>query len=113
MSVLLVKDQIRNLFRTIDIKRINVDVLISLQDAAQTALFYSLVRTCLDVVSRGGLIHVDGRIRMNFDGNGSTGSLECIASARLGSIGIAAMRLGLAAARKRMMAEEEKNAASY
>lgn len=103
------------LLRLIEWWNMEVLVRISFEDAAMTAMLYSLVRTVLQTAAHIRSLPVRGRVEMDFQGNGSKLSIRCIGFARLGSITAAAIRLWLAVLSyraKRSAAEEETYAAA-
>jgi len=116
LSVLFAQGHLMKLLRLFDWRQFEIKARISFEDAALTALVFSLLRAVLYTGDQCGLLRADSCVQVSFQGEGTTVSLACIASARLGSIGIAAARLWLAAAgerARRLTAEEEKYAASH
>ena len=87
---------------------------ISFADAAQTAIVYGAVRTVLQAAACIRPFSLRGRVEMDFQGAGTQISLRCIATARLGSLMAAALRLWAASAayRAKRSAEEENYAAA-
>ena len=87
---------------------------ISFADAAQTAIVYGAVRTVLQAAACIRPFSLRGRVEMDFQGAGTQISLRCIATARLGSLMAAVLRLWAASAayRAKRSAEEENYAAA-
>ena len=88
---------------------------ISFEDAALTALVYTLIQTVLQTAAHIHPLPLKGRVEMDFRGEGTLLSIRCIATARLGNLTAAAIRLWLASARyraKHSSAEEENYAAA-
>lgn len=90
---------------------------LSFADAANTALAYSLIRTLLETLGRLGVVPggITGRVEADFHALGTKVDLRGIFSARLGTLLVAGIRLGLAAlrVRARLALEEETYAASH
>lgn len=113
---LLRQGHLQRLLRLFEWHDVQIDARISFEDAAFTAMTYALIRICLQTVARCRPLPVQGRVEMDFRGEGTMISFRCIADARLGSLSAAALRLWLAAVisrAKRLVAEEEKYAASH
>ncbi len=107
---------LQRVFRVMTWRNVEVHARISFEDAALTALAYAFVRTVLQTVAHGRPLPVKGRVEADFRGQGTALSFRGIASARLGMLLAAAIRLWLAASAeraKRGKAEEEQYAASH
>lgn len=102
------------LLRLFEWREVELRACISFEDAALTALLYGLIRTVLQTAAHIRPLPVKGRVEMDFRGEGTRVSIRGIATARLGSLMAAVLRLWLAAARyqARRSAEEEKYAAA-
>jgi len=88
---------------------------ISFEDAALTAMVYALIKNVLQTWAHIRPLPVHGRVEMDFRGQGTQIAFRCIATARLGSLMAAAIRLwaAVAACRAgRSSAEEERYAAA-
>ena len=88
----------------------------SCRDAAQNALLYIAARTVLTAFERICSFPLRCYVDMDFQGQGSVFAIHCIAQARMGRIIASVVRLGLAAAGRRLKqrkAEEEQHAASH
>ncbi len=114
-AALMKQGHLLRMFRLFDWRDLEVRARISFEDAALTAMTYSLIRTFLQSVAHIHPLPVKGRVEMDFRGEGSTVSLRCIADARLGKLMAAAIRLWLAVVRHRInqvKTEEEQHAAA-
>ena len=91
----------------------------SFDDAAATALCYAAVQTLLRTLACAGVLPrvLDGRVEMDFQAKGTEVFASGIISARLGSLGMAAIQLGAALlgerARRNRSEEETYAAASH
>ena len=74
---------------------------ISFQDAAATAIVYSLIRTVLEMLHHCGMMpdKLVGRVAVDFQAQGTALMVQGIFSARLGTIAIAGFRLLISALR--------------
>jgi len=113
-AMLMHEGHFGRILRLFEWQDLNIRARISFEDAALTAMIYALTRTVLQTVSHIHPPPVKGRVDMDFQGNGTRLSLRCIATARLGSITAAAIRLWLASARyqAKRSAKEETYAAA-
>lgn len=89
-------------------------VRISFADAARTAIVYGVVRTVLQAAACIRPLALRGRVEMDFQGAGTQISFRWIATARLGSLMAATLRLWVASAayRANRSSEEENYAAA-
>ena len=116
MLVSLVRDDhFGHLLRLFEWRDAELRARISFEDAALTAILYGLVRTVLQTAAHIRPLPWKGRVEMDFRGEGTRISFRCIATARLGMLMAAAVRLWLAAIgyRAKRSAEEEGYAASH
>jgi len=114
-AVLMRQGHFGRILRLFEWRDLEVRARISFEDAALTAMVYTLIRTVLQTAAHIRPLPVKGRVEMDFQGEGTQLSLRCIATARLGNITAAAIRLWLAAASYRAKgsaAEEETYAAA-
>lgn len=115
LIALIRQGHLSRIIRLFEWRDIEVLARISFEDAALTAMVYSLVRTVLQTAAHIRPLPMRGRVEMDFQGKGTKLSFRCIAFARLGSITAAAIRLWLAVLSyraKRSAAEEETYAAA-
>ena len=104
--------------RMLRFEGLHLHARLSFEDAALTALCYTgarvLLQTLLSLPGPAG--RLSGRVEADFRGEGAEVYARCIVSARLGSLGVAAIALlaAYAAARgKQAQTEEEGYAASH
>ena len=102
------------LWRLFQWRDCEIHARISFEDAALTATTYAVIRTVAQTWAHIHPLPVRGHVEMDFQGKGAMLSLRCIASARLGSLLAAAVRLWLAVIRYRAgrLSAEEENYAS-
>jgi len=115
LAALLKDGSIRRFVSVFKMERFDIYARLSLNDAALTATLYALLRTVLQTLAVCGALTrtVNGRVEVDFESRGSQMALDGIFACRLGSLGLAAIRLGMAMARqKRLSAEEEAYAAA-
>lgn len=109
--------EVRRMFGSLKLAELTVHAKLSLQDAAATALLFAGIRTFLQTAALCSPVRfaLKGHMEADFRAEGSEVMLECMISARLGSLLAAGARLGLAAWNARAdlsLAEEENNAAA-
>lgn len=112
---LLREGDIRHFFRAFQLERLDLYLRLSLNDAALTAMLYAAVRTLLHTLAVCGALprKVGGRVEADFELHHSQMNIGGIFACRLGKLGLAAIRLGMAVLRqKRLSAEEETYAAA-
>ena len=109
----------KRLLRAIHLESAYLHVRFSFDDAAATALCYAAVQTLLRTLACAGVLPrvLDGRVEMDFQAKGTEVFASGIISARLGSLGMAAIQLGAALlgerARRNRTEEETYAAASH
>ncbi len=106
---------IQRALRSLQLEAVYLRAHLSFSDAAATAVAYAFVRTVAQTLAlcARDSARVQGRVEANFREDGSELFVRCIVSARLGSLGAAAIRLGMAVKRARAKlstAEEENHA---
>lgn len=86
------------LMRAVHLERVYVHVRFSFADAAATALCYAAVQTALRALALAGAAPkaLYGRVEMDFGGRGTELFARGIITARLGSLGMAAILVGAA-----------------
>lgn len=109
--------RLKRLLRAIHLESAYLHVRFSFDDAAATALCYAAVQTLLRTLACAGVLPrvLDGRVEMDFQAKGTEVFASGIISARLGSLGMAAIQLGaalLAERARRNRTEEETYAAA-
>ena len=111
--------RLKRLLRAIHLESAYLHVRFSFDDAAATALCYAAVQTLLRTLACAGVLPrvLDGRVEMDFQAKGTEVFASGIISARLGSLGMAAIQLGAALlgerARRNRTEEETYAAASH
>ena len=105
------------LARVLRLESVYFHVRVSFDDAAATAMCYATLETLLRALACLGALprSVEGRVEMDFQARGTEVFTSGIISARLGSLGIAAIRLGAALVKSRARqnrTEEETYAAA-
>ena len=105
------------LARVLRLESVYFHVRVSFDDAAATAMCYAALETLLRALACLGALprSVEGRVEMDFQARGTEVFTSGIISARLGSLGIAAIRLGAALVKSRARqnrTEEETYAAA-
>lgn len=111
--------RLKRLLRAIHLESAYLHVRFSFDDAAATALCYAAVQTLLRTLACAGVLPrvLDGRVEMDFQAKGTEVFASGIISARLGSLGMAAIQLGAALlgerARRNRSEEETYAAASH
>ena len=90
--------RLKRLLRAIHLESAYLHVRFSFDDAAATALCYAAVQTLLRTLACAGVLPrvLDGRVEMDFQAKGTEVFASGIISARLGSLGMAAIQLGAA-----------------
>lgn len=111
------EDALKGFLRAFRWKNARLFVRLSFDDAALTAMGYSLFRTLMQILANMRLLpgQLTGRVEADFQAQGSCAEFQGIFCARLGTLLLAGMHLGLAAlrVRARLALEEEKYAASH
>lgn len=111
------EDALKGFLRAFRWRSARLVIHLSFDDAALTAMGYSLVRTLMQMLANMRLLpeQLTGRVEADFQAQGSCAEFRGIFCARLGTLLLAGMRLGLAAlrVRARLALEEEKYAASH
>lgn len=111
--------RLKRLLRAIHLESAYLHVRFSFDDAGATALCYAAVQTLLRTLACAGVLPrvLDGRVEMDFQAKGTEVFASGIISARLGSLGMAAIQLGAALlgerARRNRTEEETYAAASH
>ena len=111
--------RLKRLLRAIHLESASLHVRFPFDDAAATALCYAAVQTLLRTLACAGVLPrvLDGRVEMDFQAKGTEVFASGIISARLGSLGMAAIQLGAALlgerARRNRTEEETYAAASH
>lgn len=107
--------ELRRLLRLFAWQDAELRIRLSFQDAAGTSLLFAAIRAFLQTAASIRPLPIKGGVEMDFRGEGAQLSFRCIASARLGNITAAALRLWLAFARYQaaQTAKEENHAASH
>lgn len=115
LGMLMRQGHFRRMLRLVEWRDVEIRARISFEDAALTAMAYTLIRTVLQTAAFIRPLPVKGRVEMDFRGEGTQLSLRCIATARLGSLMTAAVRLWTASVidQAKRSAEEETDAASH
>ena len=108
---------IQAFLKCIRLESLYVHVHLSFADAALTAMTYALFRTLLQTLAACGVRpeRLNGRVEADFHAGGSQMELRGIFVCRLGRLGAAAVRIGMAVLRERaklVSAEEEQYAAA-
>lgn len=111
--------RLKRLLRALHLESAYLHVRFSFDDAAATALCYAALQTLLRTLACAGVLPrvLDGRVEMDFQAKGTEVFASGIISARLGSLGMAAIQLGAALlgerARRNRTEEETYAAASH
>ena len=111
--------RLKRLLRALHLESAYLHVRFSFDDAAATALCYAAVQTLLRTLACAGVLPrvLDGRVEMDFQAKGTEVFASGIISARLGSLGMAAIQLSAALlgerARRNRTEEETYAAASH
>lgn len=108
---------LRRALGALHMEALSIHARISFADAAATAMIYAAVRAVAQAlvmcVKNPG--RVQGRVEANFQCQGTEIFVRCMVSGRLGSLGAAAIRLGLdvVRTRARLLEEDSYAAASH